>query len=118
VDAAQRGGHNEGVGSRYKIAAQETVPGQAARMFGIPFEAVARVLFWLAVIVFLLAGLVYLMRHLRDHEENEGTGTGDLMTSFRDIHARGQLSDEEYRAIKSRLSTRMQGELKRDDDRS
>jgi uncharacterized membrane protein len=87
-------------------------------MFGLPFEAVARVLFWLAIIALLLAGVAYLMRRLREPAADEERGSGDLMTSFRDIHAQGQLSDEEYRTIKSRLATRMQGELKRDDDTS
>lgn len=87
-------------------------------MFGLPLHSFAQVLMWLAVIVFLMAGLVYLMRWMRESGEDEVAGSGDLMTSFRDIHSRGQLSDEEYRTIKSRLAARMQGELKQDDDRS
>lgn len=87
-------------------------------MFGLPLQSLARVLMWLAVIVFLVAGLVYLMRWLRESGDDETGQSGDLLTSFRDIHSRGQLSDDEYRTIKSRLATRMQGKLKQDEDRS
>lgn len=87
-------------------------------MLGLPLQAVARVLMWLAIIVLLLAGLVYLMRRLRESDDRDAAGSGDLLTSFRDIHERGQLSDEEFREIRSRLAAKMQGELKQDDDRS
>ena len=87
-------------------------------MFGLPLQSLARVLMWLAVIVFLVAGLVYLMRWLRGADEDESSQSGDLLTSFRDIHSRGQLSDDEYRTIRSRLAARMQGELKHEEDRS
>jgi hypothetical protein len=87
-------------------------------MRGIPFEAVAKVLLWLAVIAALLAGVAYIMRRLRDSGGEDAGRSGDLMTSFREIHEAGQLSDEEFRSIKSRLAERMQDELKRDEDAS
>lgn len=87
-------------------------------MFGLPLEHVARVLFWLAVIMLLTAGVVYLIRRMRNTDDEAPESAGELLTKFRDIHAQGDLSDEEYRTIKSRLAARMQDELKRDDDAS
>jgi hypothetical protein len=34
------------------------------------------------------------------------------MTTFRDLHDQGGLSDEEYRTIKSKLTEQMQAELR------
>ena len=87
-------------------------------MLGLPLEHVARVLFWLAVIVFLTAGVVYLIRRMRDTGGEPAESSGELLTKFRDIHAQGDLSDEEYRTIKSRLAAKMQSELKQDGDAS
>lgn len=87
-------------------------------MFGLPLQAVARILMWLAVIALLLAAFVCLMRWLRERNEADESTSGDLLTSFRDIHERGQLSEEEYQTIRRRLAAKMQGELKHDDDRS
>jgi hypothetical protein len=73
---------------------------------------------WLAVIVFLLAGVVYLIRRMRDAGDEPPDSSGDLLTKFRDIHAQGELSDAEYQTIRSRLAARMQSELKHNDDAS
>jgi hypothetical protein len=49
----------------------------------------------------------YLIRHFRDHGRNPTSEDHDLMTNFREMHARGELSDEEYRTIKSKLSSKL-----------
>jgi uncharacterized membrane protein len=85
-------------------------------MLGLPLEHVARVLFWLAVIVFLTAGVVYLIRRMRDTGDEATESSGELLTKFRDIHAQGSLSDEEYQTIKGRLAAKMQSELKHEDE--
>jgi hypothetical protein len=41
-----------------------------------------------------------------------------LLTKFRDLHARGGLSDDEYRTIKTKLATQLQTELTRSDETS
>ena len=87
-------------------------------MLGLPLEHVARVLLWLAVMMLLTAGVVYLIRRMRDTGDEATESSGELLTKFRDIHAQGDLSDEEFRSIKSRLAAKMQGELKHDDDAS
>ena len=87
-------------------------------MLGLPLEHVARVLLWLAVMVLLTAGVVYLIRRMRDTGGEATESSGELLTKFRDIHAQGDLSDEEFRSIKSRLAAKMQTELKHDDGAS
>ena len=59
-------------------------------------------------------GLVayFLVRKLRGPEEEDQVNTSDMLTKFREMHAEGVLSDEEYRTIKTNLSARLQSEIK------
>lgn len=59
-------------------------------------------------------GLVayFLVRKLRGSEEEDQVNTSDMLTKFREMHAEGVLSDEEYRTIKTNLSAQLQNELK------
>lgn len=78
-------------------------------------------LFWLAVILALLAGVVTLARRYREHGSLLGSfgsrASGDeddptlLLTKFRDLHSRGTLGDDEYRTIKAKLATEIHANL-------
>jgi len=59
-------------------------------------------------------GLVayFVVRRLRGSEEEDQVSTSDMLTKFREMHAQGVLSDEEYRTIKTNLSARLQSEIK------
>jgi hypothetical protein len=65
--------------------------------------------------VSLAAVSVYLVLKFRDFADNDAPGTSELMTTFRDLHDEGGLTDVEYRTIKSKLAERMQAELKDND---
>jgi len=54
----------------------------------------------------------YFVRRLRGSTEEDQVSTSDMLTKFREMHARGVLSDEEYRTIKTNLSARLQSEIK------
>ncbi len=45
-------------------------------------------------------------------EEPQERIANDLLTKFRDLHSEGGLTDAEYRTIKTKLSTRLQEEIK------
>ncbi len=51
------------------------------------------------------------VRKLRGLADHEGRPKSELLTKFRDLHARGGLSDEEYRTIKTKLAAQLQIEL-------
>lgn len=72
----------------------------------------ARLVLWLAVIAALLALGAYFVSLVRRWYREEPPGTSDMMTSFRDLYCQGELSDEEYQSIKSKLANRFQNELK------
>ena len=54
----------------------------------------------------------YFVRRLRGSTEEDQVSTSDMLTKFREMHAEGVLSDEEYRTIKTNLSARLQNEIK------
>jgi uncharacterized membrane protein len=63
--------------------------------------------------VLALVGLVVLVASkLRGGAEQDQPISSELLTKFRELHAKGVLSDEEYRTIKTKLATQLQQELK------
>ena len=73
---------------------------------------------WFAVILGLLAlGILGLRRWRGDAAEDQPT-TSELLTKFRELHARGGLSDDEYRTIKTKLETQLDSELSGNDNTS
>jgi uncharacterized membrane protein len=72
----------------------------------------ARLVVLTAAIAILLLILVYVVGRVRAGVTNEGAGASELLTNFREMHAKGVLSDEEFRTIRTQLSARLQQELK------
>ena len=70
-----------------------------------------------AVIFALIALGLELVRRLRGRNADDMHTTSDALSNFRELHARGGISDEEFRTIKTKLAS----ELKResgDNDRT
>lgn len=65
-----------------------------------------------AATVTLVTILVYVIGRIRAGMTEEEGGASELLTNFREMHAQGELSDEEFRTIKTRLTARLQQELK------
>jgi uncharacterized membrane protein len=79
-------------------------------------DYVAQLTLWCAAAAFLVAVGFYIIRRFPRREENGKVRTSEMMTTFRDLHSQGELSDEEYRTIKGKLAARLK-ELSRDDER-
>jgi hypothetical protein len=45
---------------------------------------------------------------------NQAPPTNEMMSTFHELHEQGELSDEEYKNIKTRLAARMQHEVRVD----
>jgi uncharacterized membrane protein len=73
---------------------------------------------WFAVILALLALAIAGMRRWRESSADDQAGTNELLTKFRELHARGGLSDDEYRTIKTKLATQIDAELNVNDKTS
>lgn len=76
----------------------------------------AQLIIGLAITAVLIAVGIYVILKVRDGEVVEAPTASSLLTNFRELHAEGDLSDEEYRTIKAVLSEQLQDELKTDHD--
>ena len=72
----------------------------------------ARLAILAAAVAVLIAVGIYVVAKVRRSFMESGPGAGDLITNFRELHSRGELSDEEYRNIKATLAARLQRQLK------
>ena len=62
--------------------------------------------------VFLMTATgLAIVRRFRDRSDADSSDRQELMTKFRDLHAKGGLSDEEYRTIKTKLAAELKAEF-------
>lgn len=71
-----------------------------------------RVVLIIATLTIVCALGYYIVCKVRDSAKESDASTSDVLASFRDLHDEGELSDEEFRSIKAKLSSRLQQELK------
>lgn len=81
-------------------------------------EALVPAALWFAAIFVLLALAITVMRKWRGGSADNRPNTNELLTKFRELHARGGLSDAEYRTIKTKLAAQIEMELKDDEKTS
>lgn len=73
-------------------------------------ELLDRSMWWgigLVVALLLLAWAAYRLRSWFGEDTGHTDGSEELLTHLRQLQSAGDVSDEEYRSIKSRLSQRM-----------
>ena len=73
---------------------------------------------WFAVILAILALAIVGLRRWRGGAADDRPVTSELLTKFRELHARGGLSDDEYRTIKTKLARQLDIELNVNDKTS
>jgi len=67
---------------------------------------------WVTVLAMLLAVAYYVIDKVRKAPSQSEPTASELISKFRDLHSRGELSDEEFRTIRTTLAAQMQEELK------
>ncbi|HUY34961.1 MAG TPA: hypothetical protein VMV69_19595 [Pirellulales bacterium] len=72
----------------------------------------ARLVLWLTVGAILLVLGLYAVSKVREGNDEKRVGANELLSNFRELHSQGELSDDEYRTIKTMLAARVQQELK------
>ena len=75
-------------------------------------SAPAQLVFWVAVAATAVAIGIYVVGRVRVGMRTTETPASEMLTNFRELHSRGELSDGEYRTIKATLSARLERELK------
>ncbi|MBX7165510.1 MAG: hypothetical protein K1X74_04090 [Pirellulales bacterium] len=74
----------------------------------------AQLVLWITILSMLLAAGWYVVGRIRQAGYSSGPNTAETLADFRELHAKGELSDEEYRTIKSMLAARMHSKPKPD----
>lgn len=72
----------------------------------------AQAVLWVTVLVFLLLVGTYAVKKFRDGIGEDGGGANELLTNFREMNREGDISDAEFRTIRTVLGNRLQTELK------
>ncbi|MHB0955635.1 MAG: hypothetical protein ACYC6N_15470 [Pirellulaceae bacterium] len=67
---------------------------------------------WVSVLLIMLAVAYYLLRRFRDRTDDDRQTASDLLTNFREMHQEGDISETEFRTIKTVLGRKLQDELK------
>lgn len=75
------------------------------------YETLSKAAVWFAVIFAMTAIAVAVARRYRDRKAKDMSDASDLMSKFRELHAEGGLSDEEFRTIKTKLANELKAEL-------
>jgi uncharacterized membrane protein len=85
--------------------------GKCLTYVGTEGRAEAQLVILVAAVAALIVLGIYVVDKVRRRYGHEAAGTSDLLTNFRQLHDQGELSDEEYRTIKTMLQDRLQKEL-------
>jgi hypothetical protein len=76
---------------------------------------VASILFLVALTATLLATGVYVIGKVRAGFHEREPKSSEWLTNFQELHAQGELNDEEFRTIKVMLAAKLQQELNETD---
>jgi uncharacterized membrane protein len=66
---------------------------------------------WAAALAILVAVAWFVIARVRDERSDNEPESSALLTEFREMHSRGEISDTEFGTIKSSLAGRLQEEL-------
>ncbi len=70
---------------------------------------------WVAVLMIMMAAGYYLVRRFRDRTDDDRQTASELLTNFREMHREGDISETEFRTIKTVLGRKLHDELKEAD---
>jgi uncharacterized membrane protein len=70
----------------------------------------------LVISLIVLILIIHFMRKFRDRTGNDRENTHSMLSNFREMHSEGGLSDDEFRKIKTDMSTQLGGTVKDTDD--
>ena len=71
----------------------------------------AQAVIWFAVLVVLCVIGAYVVLWFRNRQVKSGSSASDMLTHFRELRDEGELSQTEFRGVKSILGARLQDEL-------
>ena len=72
----------------------------------------ARAVMLFTAVAALIVISAYIVSKWRGTIDEDNLTPSELLTSFRELHSKGELTDEEFRTIKAKLSYELQQQLK------
>jgi len=69
-----------------------------------------------AVVLLLVAVGLYVARILRGGDGHDQLTSSEMLTKFGEMHGQGNLSEEEFRTIKTKLTPHIKAELRDNDE--
>ena len=75
-------------------------------------DPVAEMVLWAALAAIAAAVAIYVIGRIRAEPSQQEPTASELISKFRELHSRGELSDAEFRTIKTTLAVRLDEELK------
>jgi uncharacterized membrane protein len=72
----------------------------------------AKAVISVAILLVILAVAYYLVRRFRDRIDDDRQTTSDWLTNFREMHHEGDISEAEFRTIKTVLGQKLQEEIR------
>ena len=100
-----------GVTGRIEGAGGTFPPENGVTMEQLFDEGIRQLVIWLAVLAASVAVAIYVIDKVRGAPAQQEPKASELISKFRDLHSRGQLSDAEFRTIKTTLAAELQEEL-------
>lgn len=74
-------------------------------------EPLAEGIISVAILAVLVAVAGYVIGKIRSAPAQQEPTANEMLSKFREMHAQGELSDEEFRVIKTQLADRLGAEL-------
>ena len=71
----------------------------------------AQAVIWVTVLIALCAVGVYIIRWIRNREDNSQPRASEWLTGFREMSEHGEITPQEFRQIKAVLGTKLQQSL-------
>ena len=71
----------------------------------------AQLVIWMTGLAVLTAIGVFLVKKFRDQNDDDQQDANEMLSNFRDLHDEGDISEREYRNIKTVLGDKLQEEI-------
>jgi uncharacterized membrane protein len=78
----------------------------------IPEVSWGELVFWIALLALLTSAAVFLVMRIRANTVQQEPAESEMMSKFRELHSKGELTDAEYRTIKTTLVAKLQEQIK------
>ena len=75
-------------------------------------DPAAQLVLWAALLAILAAVVIYVLGKIRAGSVQQEQDANQMLANFRELHAKGELSDAEFRTIKTTLGARLKAKIK------